>query len=342
MVHLLILRYTAPVDEVAPHVSAHEAHLDRWHGEGTFLVSGQSVPDDLGGAIVAIGERSAVEAIAAADPFVKAGVARYEIVSIEAGRVHPDLVGLVAPSSPEEIGWDEAALRSLRAREQDLAVLLEGRPLRPMLQHVGDSLVDAVRSRPDLQTYARQCVAELQDRFWVGDEALALELLVALGDDVRPDQNRWPWTWPLRPVPVDLGDLAEALDGDPGQEPGSLDLETGEIWPPGFDRSLIDDRAEDDEVDPDRFVYIQAESDEARRDMRDFALRVADDPLAARLLDALEGGRGAFRRFRDAISVAGDACRTRWSMFREERALGRARDWLASEGYVSSGSPGRS
>jgi hypothetical protein len=35
----------------------------------------------------------------------------------------------------------------------------------------------------------------------------------------------------LRPLPVDLEDLSGILGGDPRQEGGYIDVETGEVWP---------------------------------------------------------------------------------------------------------------
>ncbi|MCK2212570.1 YciI family protein [Actinomadura sp. ATCC 31491] len=96
MVHVLLVRYTVPVAEVAPHVPGHVAYLERRHADGTFLLSGQTVPDDLGGVILAVGDREHVEKAAAEDPFAVAGVAAYEIVTVEAGRAGAALRALLS------------------------------------------------------------------------------------------------------------------------------------------------------------------------------------------------------------------------------------------------------
>ncbi|MEW2608777.1 hypothetical protein AB0937_00900 [Streptomyces sp. NPDC047880] len=58
---------------------------------------------------------------------------------------------------------------------------------------------------------------------------------------------------------------------------------------------------------------------------------VGDAALADRLRIAI-GGRGAFRRFKDVL--AGDERSwSRYHRFRDERQRGRARAWLAEEGY---------
>lgn len=95
MLHVLFVRYTAPLDQVAPHVTGHVAYLERWHADGTFLLSGQTVPDDLGGVILARGAREHLEEVAAGDPFAVAGVAAYEIVTVDPGRGHEQMRALI-------------------------------------------------------------------------------------------------------------------------------------------------------------------------------------------------------------------------------------------------------
>src|SRR5690348_16124064 len=96
MLHLLSLRYTASEREAEPYVPAHVAFLERHLGDGTFLVSGQTVPPSEGGAIVAAGvDREAAERLTAEDPFVVAGVAAYTITTIDPGRVHPALAAVL-------------------------------------------------------------------------------------------------------------------------------------------------------------------------------------------------------------------------------------------------------
>jgi uncharacterized protein YciI len=96
MLHLLSLHYTAPEQEAEPFVRDHISYLERHHQDGTFLVSGQTVPTSIGGVIIARGfDRAAIEQIAAQDPFVLNDVAEYTITTITPGRVHPDLSPLL-------------------------------------------------------------------------------------------------------------------------------------------------------------------------------------------------------------------------------------------------------
>lgn len=82
-------------------------------------------------------------------------------------------------------------------------------------------------------------------------------------------------------------------------------------------------------------TYLHPDSHEAHRDMVDFTARLPARRLREQLERALDGP-GAFRRFRDVLHQdAPETCRVRWYLFSAERELGRAREWLAMEGYRS-------
>jgi hypothetical protein len=68
--------------------------------------------------------------------------------------------------------------------------------------------------------------------------------------------------------------------------------------------------------------------------MQRFAATIEQSDLASRLSDALAGS-GAFRRFQTELSRHEDEY-TRWHRFRDDARLGRARSWLAAQGYQSS------
>ena len=59
-----------------------------------------------------------------------------------------------------------------------------------------------------------------------------------------------------------------------------------------------------------------------------------DADFADRLAHAISG-RGAFRRFKDRLSERPELM-TRWHAFSGDRQRGRARSWLAAEGFRSS------
>lgn len=96
MLHLLVLRYRMSEHDAGPHIAEHVRYLERHHKAGTFLISGQTIPSNEGGAILARGvDRATVERITAEDPFVQAGVATYTVTTIDPGRVHPTLAALL-------------------------------------------------------------------------------------------------------------------------------------------------------------------------------------------------------------------------------------------------------
>lgn len=135
----------------------------------------------------------------------------------------------------------------------------------------------------------------------------------------------------LRPLPVDLDQLADILEGDPMSGGGRVDLRTGEVWP----QLALEDAVkldEDDELDASWWLTVACEgSREGYRDMQDFVAAVPSEDRRDRLAIAIEG-RGAFRRFKDVLSRRPEELE-RWHAFSEERQRGRARAWLAGAGY---------
>lgn len=332
--HVLILRYRAGVGRAPALRDDHVAYLDRCYADGMFLASGQ-IPPDAGEVVLAVGGRGDLETVAGQDPLVRSGVADWEILTVDPQRVHEDLTALLAPEPVvADAGWDSDALRQLRAAGVDLAGALADRPISTVLQHVGQALLDGLAAgEPGLAAQARRCVAELQERCWPGDDILVGELSAALGETggARPGSR----SRPLQPVAVDLEELAGFLDGDPRQGSGVVDLSTGVVWPPGvFEFADVPAELDEDneEFDPDRWLSYRPDSGEGYRDMLDFTETVRDGRWKDRLRHALDG-RGAFRRFRDILDDAPEGYLRRWYVFRDERALGRARAFLAAEGY---------
>ena len=223
-----------------------------------------------------------------------------------------------------------AELRGAVARGDGVGLvqLLIDRPLPDdALQLIGDGLLVAlrqeVREAPGL---AGDCVAALRVRGWQGDDELADSLEARLG------------TAPIRllkPLAVDLEELAMVLEGDPVNSGGRIDLLTGEVWPNAAIEDF-EDMAEDDwDIDdPDRWLWVHSQgSRSGYRDMEWFISEIDDPEVADRLRIAISG-RGAFRRFKDTLSRWPDLM-TRWFAFSEDRQRGRARAWLGDEGYVS-------
>jgi hypothetical protein len=170
------------------------------------------------------------------------------------------------------------------------------------------------------------CVKALAERSWEGDRELVEALEAALGRGPVPM---------LRPLPVDLEELSMILEGDPVQGGGRIDLTTGEVWPHAT-LEFAEDTGEEADDDPDRWLWVDCEgSRSAYHDMVWFIDELDDSAVADRLARAISG-RGAFRRFKDVLFDRPDLM-ARWHAFSNDRQRGRARSWLAAEGYTPIG-----
>jgi Uncharacterised protein family (UPF0158) len=198
-----------------------------------------------------------------------------------------------------------------------------------VLQLAGDGLLDAVAaSVQGARKLAEQCAAALRERGWWGDEELADQLEAALGERATPM---------LRPLPVNLEELATFLEGDPLNGGAKIDLKTGECWPDSSEFEGFDDSEEDEEG---RWLYVESQgSHDGYRDMELFIATVDDPDVADRLKIAISG-RGAFRRFKDVLARWPHELE-RYYMLSNERQRGRARAWLAGKGYRPAGAARR-
>lgn len=82
--------YTAPLDEVDAIRPAHIEWLKAQHAAGHFHGWGRKTPP-TGGVILAVGERAVIEALAATDPYILAGVAEPEIIEFNPAFLAPGL-----------------------------------------------------------------------------------------------------------------------------------------------------------------------------------------------------------------------------------------------------------
>jgi hypothetical protein len=242
-----------------------------------------------------------------------------------------------AENPEEELSTDEGriSLRIKAPAEDGTAVIGITGPVVPEngLQAFGDWVLAALEQHADgAAVAAHLMIAALRERDWEGDDVLADQLEALLGSGVMPD---------LRPLPVDLDELADILEGDPVYGGGRVDLATGEVWPaPAVDYAQeIGQEDEGESDDPDKWLWVHSEgSRDGYRDMELFIGTVRDPGHADRLEIAISG-RGAFRRFRDVVARwPGEL--DRWYEFSAERQRGRARAWLADAGYyVRKGAP---
>jgi len=196
------------------------------------------------------------------------------------------------------------------------------------LQLVGDGLLAALAQNiGGARELAERCVTDLRERDWEGDEDLVAALTAGLGAGSAPL---------LRSLPVDLDELVDVLEGDAVAGGGRIDLRTGEVWPEAVFEYGIESKeeGEDEDLDDDeRWLWVVSEGSRAGyRDMELFVAGVTEPDLADRMARALQG-RGAFRRFRDELTRWPDL-QDRWHVYSAERRRGRARAWLAAEGFT--------
>ena len=127
---------------------------------------------------------------------------------------------------------------------------------------------------------------------------------------------------------VDLAELCSALeDHSPGVS-WWLDPHNGEL------RFEPDDGEIGDALDAGGMVFVDPlGSGEGYRDMADFVASVGDRRARERLSRALEG-RGAFRRFKDAL-LDFPELRQAWFDFHDARMARRAVAWLADHHLIS-------
>ncbi|MFO0746083.1 MAG: UPF0158 family protein [Myxococcota bacterium] len=122
------------------------------------------------------------------------------------------------------------------------------------------------------------------------------------------------------PLRIDAGDLVMAFNRS-DSERATLDLETGAIAILGDDFLFDGDAQREDGED-----IPSLDSSEKYAIMERFAEGHADQEVRAHLASALDG-RGAFRRFRDAIERWPDV-RAAWFDFEFDAVLDEARAWL--------------
>jgi hypothetical protein len=133
-----------------------------------------------------------------------------------------------------------------------------------------------------------------------------------------------------------------ALTSNHGEWTCYLDLETGEVRMVPMDRLDDDDGLSEDEIDArleaGRLIHVEPFGSEVEyRWMEEFTATVRDARLGGRLEVALDG-RGAFRRFKNAL-LDFPAERERWFAFRGERLQAAAREWLGEQGIEPTMAP---
>ncbi len=83
MYALALIRYRKPLDEVLQHQEAHRAYLKGLQAEGTLLASGPMEPRSGGVLLLRVPDGDpwpALDRIREGDPYVREGVAQYEVI----------------------------------------------------------------------------------------------------------------------------------------------------------------------------------------------------------------------------------------------------------------------
>lgn len=222
---------------------------------------------------------------------------------------------------PVDLGELRRAVHSGDA--QRILTAVRGHHVDEVLQTVGFALEVAMIGDPDAATpTAIAVVQRLRLRGDAGDAVLAEDLLAI----VRGERTAG------RPTPVRFGDLSELLASDEYGSGNYLDLVTGEVVPGilADPEEVGNDAAIDPDSEPDRWLHVEADDSRTGwNDMAAFAEQLSDRQLSERLTTLLQG-KGAFRRFRDAVELEGAAAG--WIAFAEDKRTGRARQYLADNG----------
>ena len=96
---LVLLTYDRPLEEIDRTMSAHVAFLHEGYRDGVFLASGRQVPR-RGGVILAMApSRAELETRMQQDPFVREGLARFEVVEFLTSLHHPALKPFADPGT---------------------------------------------------------------------------------------------------------------------------------------------------------------------------------------------------------------------------------------------------
>ncbi|WP_329321046.1 YciI family protein [Streptomyces sp. NBC_01262] len=94
---VVILNYTAPLEEIDRHLEAHNAWLEENYAAGHFLASGRQDPR-VGGLILArAADREALGRILALDPFGIGKVATHTVIDWRPSRASAEAQWLLQP-----------------------------------------------------------------------------------------------------------------------------------------------------------------------------------------------------------------------------------------------------
>lgn len=219
-----------------------------------------------------------------------------------------------------EAAWGAVSSSVVRRDPVAAAASVPAAVREGLLQNAGPAALLALQSSPagpDVDAL----LDGLRDRGWPGDDVL-IELLNAAAAATETGCAQ---------LPVELEMLGDVLNDQRG---GHLNLTTGTVWPAELvDDGQVEGLEPSADADPELWLDVPGGegSRDAYRDMADFTAELTDERVRGDIAAALEG-KDAFRRFQDALNRH-ETYRVHWRVFSTERRSGRARAWLADQGY---------
>jgi len=94
---VVILNYTAPLEEIDRHLEAHNAWLEANYTAGHFLASGRQDPRTGGLVLARAADRETLDRILALDPFGIAEVATHAVIDWRPSRASAEAQWLLQP-----------------------------------------------------------------------------------------------------------------------------------------------------------------------------------------------------------------------------------------------------
>lgn len=222
---------------------------------------------------------------------------------------------------------DPIDLRAFRiaVHQADPASLVEtitGVEIDHALQQIGAGMLRVQLGttgsrRTVLEPYLLSLHQRLSGRRWAGDTELA-GLILAVLQKSPPDLLR-----------VDLDEMISDPSSDDGHLLGYLNVETGEFAPPSLTDEFTVGADVAVDVTADAWIELYEDpTDERWQDMAEFA--ASQESAVRAMLEQAIQGKGAFTRFRDAVHRGG--LHGRWTVFSDDRRIGRLRVALAQHG----------
>lgn len=83
---VLVSTYIVPIERVESNTAAHRVYLDLFVASGHILMAGRQSPPTGGVIVCKFKDRKQVDDFLSGDPFVKEGIARYDVYDFTPGK----------------------------------------------------------------------------------------------------------------------------------------------------------------------------------------------------------------------------------------------------------------